>query len=279
MKSSESGGGSHGMVKTFAFQPFAKTPSDDGAVRGQIKANGTILRMNPDGSDLEVYAWGLRNPFGVVWSADGRLYASDNGYDERGSRPIAHAPDCLWVVKKGAWYGFPDYAGGIPVTDSRFQPEHGPAPKFLMRDHPVVEKPFLALTHHVGVAKLESVGTDAFGFKDSLFLALSGDMNPITGSHTERSGFEVVRIDATTGKAESFFKAKKESLGPKGLEYVVTSGPRRPVDVRLAPDGKALYVVDVGAMAILSTATGPAPRPFPRSGVVWRITRGMVSQK
>lgn len=30
------------------------------------KASGTILRMNPDGSGLEVYAWGLRNPFGVM---------------------------------------------------------------------------------------------------------------------------------------------------------------------------------------------------------------------
>ncbi len=76
------------MVKTFAFHPFGKTPPDDGAVRGAVKASGTILRMNPDGSDLEVYAWGLRNPFGVAWGPDGKLYASDNGYDERGSRPI-----------------------------------------------------------------------------------------------------------------------------------------------------------------------------------------------
>ncbi len=264
-------------VKSYAFQPFGKTPPDDGAVRGTIKASGTILRMNPDGSDLEVYAWGLRNPFGVMWGPDGKLYASDNGYDERGSRPIAHAPDLLWVVKKDAWYGFPDYAGGIPVTDSRFQPEKGPAPKFLMRDHPPVEKPFATLTHHVGAAKIDfGRGTD-FGFPGHLFLALSGDMNPITGMHAERSGFEVVRIDPATGKVEPFFKAKKEFLGPKGMEYVTTAGPRRPVDVRFSPDGKALYVVDVGSVAVLSTATGPAPRPFPGSGVVWRVTRSEVA--
>ena len=193
--------------------------------------------------------------------------------------PSRIAPDCLWVIKQDAWYGFPDYAGGEPVTDSRFAPEHGPAPKFLMRDHPLVEKPLVTLTHHVGAAKLDYSRNDAFGFAGQLFLALSGDMNPITGAHEERSGFEVVRIDPETGESETFFKATDESLGPQGWEYVVTAGPRRPVDVRFSADGRSLYVVDVGAMAIVSTAIGPTPRPFPGTGVVWRITRDDGSPK
>jgi glucose/arabinose dehydrogenase len=105
-------------------------------IPGQVKASGTILRMRPDGSDLQVYAWGLRNPFSVRWGPDGRLYASDNGYDERGPRPIANAPDMLWHIREGAWYGWPDYAAGIPVTDPRFRSRRGPAPRFLMAAHP-----------------------------------------------------------------------------------------------------------------------------------------------
>lgn len=266
------------MVNSFAFQPFATTPPDDGIVRGTTKANGAILRMNPDGSDLEVFAWGLRNPFGLIWSVDGQLYASDNGYDERGSRPIAHAPDCFWLIKQDAWYGFPDYAGGIPVTDSQFVPEEGPAPRFLMRDHPNIEKPLATLAHHVGAAKMDVSPNQSFG-EGQIYLALSGDMNPITGKHRERSGFEVVRIDPKNFTVTTFLKANPESLGPQGWEYVTTAGPRRPVDVRFSPDGNAMYVVDVGAMGIESTATGPSPLPFPSTGVVWRIvpTRGNES--
>lgn len=282
MKDKKAMGKDHDMpmlAKSYPFQPFAKTPPDDGALRGILRANGTILRMNPDGSDLEVYAWGLRNPYGLRWGPNGKLYAADNGYDERGSRPIAHAPDVVWVIKQNAWYGFPDYVGGVPVTDAKFKPALGPAPKFLLRDHPKVETPLLSLKHHVGAAQMEFSRNGSFGFKDQMFLALVGDMNPITGHHDERSGFMVVRIDPANPKAEPFFHAKKSSLGPKGLEYVTTTGPKRPVGVRFSPNGDALYVVDIGAMAVFSTATGPAPRPFPRTGVVWKVTRSEAAAR
>ena len=55
------------LVRTRAFQPFGEKSK---TVKGDVKANGTILRMDPDGTGLEVYAWGLRNPFGVQWGPD-----------------------------------------------------------------------------------------------------------------------------------------------------------------------------------------------------------------
>ena len=281
-KGNDGGKGMEGMdgemagmqpATTSAFQPFGKTAPKDGVVRGQVKANGTILRMDPDGSNLEVYAWGLRNPFGVMWGPDKKLYASDNGYDERGSRPIAHAPDLVWTVRQEGWYGFPDYAGDLPVTDPQFKPGSGPAPEFLMRDHPPIERPLATLKPHAGAAKIDFSRNPAFGFEGQMFLALVGDMNPITGQHDDRSGFEVIRVDPQTGETNTFFRTKENALGPQGMEYVATAGPKRPVDVRFSRDGETLYVVDIGAMAIVQTAIGPAPRPFPRTGVVWRIMR------
>lgn len=260
-------------TKTSAFHPFGRNAPDGDRVPGVVKASGTILRMNPDGSGLEVYAWGLRNPFGVMWGPDGKLYASENGFDVRGSRPIANDWDDLYVIRQGAWYGWPDFAAGIPVTDARFRPEDGPAPQFLMQEHPPVEKPLLTLPKHAGVAKLDFSQSARFGYAGQIFLAEVGDMAPMTGKVEQPHGFRVVRIDPASQRVETFFHVKERAEGPKGMEYVATPGPKRPVDVQFSPDGNALYVVDFGAMAMVPTALVPMPHPFPGSGVVWRITR------
>lgn len=99
------------LVRTRAFQPFGEK---ERKVEGQVKANGTILRMNTYGTRLEVYAWGVRNPYGLKWLP--MAYYMLPAIYERGSRPIAHAKDNIFQVKQGAWYGWPDYTSGIPVT-------------------------------------------------------------------------------------------------------------------------------------------------------------------
>jgi glucose/arabinose dehydrogenase len=257
-------------VRTGAFHPFGKSDKEGTKLLGRVRANGTILRMNPDGTDLEVYAWGLRNPFGVRWGPDKQLYVTDAGFDERGSRPIANAPDCLWAIKKGAWYGWPDYAGGVPVTDERFRPAKGPAPHFLLKDHPKVEKPLMTLPPHTGGAKFDFSPGGAFG-KGMVYVALWGDMTPATGKATKHPGPGVARFSTATLKPEPFFGVQKDALGTKGFEHAATAGPRRPVAVRFSPKGDALYVVDFGAMAVVPTAVGPEPQPFPGTGVIWRI--------
>ena len=86
------------LARTGAFEPFGQSGAR--VIPVQVKANGTILRMSPDVSQLQVYAWGLRNPFGLRWGPDGQLYATDNAYDERGPRPIANAPDVIWQIRQ-----------------------------------------------------------------------------------------------------------------------------------------------------------------------------------
>src|SRR5438132_1651573 len=89
-----------------------------------------VMRCEPDGSGLELVAWGLRNAYGLGFLPDGRLLATDQGADDRGSRPVGNAPDLLFEVREGAWYGWPDYIGGDPITDERYRPVRGPAPTF-----------------------------------------------------------------------------------------------------------------------------------------------------
>jgi glucose/arabinose dehydrogenase len=263
------------LARTGAFQPFGKHGAS--TVTGQVKANGTVLRMNPDGSGLEVYAWGLRNPFGVLWGPDGRLYAADNAYDERGTRPIANALDNVWVIKQGSWYGWPDYSSGIPVTDPRFKSSRGPAPEFLMAEHPPVEKPLFTRPKHAGVTKMDFSRNDRFGFAGDMFLGEVGAGAPITAPGQVPAGYQVVRINVQTGQMEPFFRANPSALGQRELTYVATPAPKRPVDVRFSPAGDALYVVDFGAILGAAAGAGPMARSIPGSGVIWRISRDNVT--
>jgi|GEM_PF-265926 len=274
------------VIRTLPFHAFGEAGSEDLTVTGQVKASGTILRMDPDGSGLEVYAWGLRNPFGVMWSPEGTLYATENGYDVRGSRPIANDQDDIYIIREGAWYGWPDYAMGLPVTSPRFKPKDKSQPQFLMAEHPPVEQPWMNFPKHSAIAKVEFSESEPFG-RGQMFVAFFGHMAPMTGeAPDDHGGHRVVRIDPATQKVETFFSQKhghgqgsqgeghggasggseQGNSGSGSLGESFTAGPRRPLDVRFSPDGQALYIADFGAMAIQAGAV-----PVPGTGVIWRV--------
>lgn len=79
--------------------------------------NGTIVRMNADGSDMEIFARGVRNSVGFDWDpATGEMWFTDNGRDLLGndepSDELNHAP------VSGLNFGFPTcHSGSIPDPD------------------------------------------------------------------------------------------------------------------------------------------------------------------
>ena len=111
-----------GRAKTGAFSPFNTATEAGRRVPGRLPCTAAVLSCAPDGTGLELVAWGLRNAYGLGFLPDGRLLAVDQGADDRGSRPIGGAPDLLFDVRPGQWYGWPDFVGGVPVTDARFHP-------------------------------------------------------------------------------------------------------------------------------------------------------------
>ncbi|MCH7954004.1 MAG: PQQ-dependent sugar dehydrogenase [Chloroflexi bacterium] len=75
--------------------------------------SGTILRVNPDGSDLRTFAAGLRNPYDLTFDAQGRLWATDNGSDTP-----CETIDELNLITDGGNYGWPYGEDGCdPLLD------------------------------------------------------------------------------------------------------------------------------------------------------------------
>jgi glucose/arabinose dehydrogenase len=263
--------GSPEDVTTGAFVAFGTRTSRGQRIPGRLPATGAIMRFHLDGPpgprQLELVAWGIRNPYGLAFAPDGRLFATDNGYDTRGSRPIFAAPDLLWEVKPGGtWYGWPDFAGARPVTEKRFQGPGGEGPRFLLAEHPgAPPEPAAQLGCHASTCGLDFARSARFGHEGDAFIAEFGDAPTPDGTALAPSGFKVVRVDVATGAIRDFLM----NADPGPASASGGGGLERPIDVRFDASGDALYVADFGVLE--ASERGSTPRRG--TGVVWKVTR------
>lgn len=256
-----------GRAVTGAYQPFGVAKGET-IVPGRLPCGGAIMRIPLGGGPLELVAWGFRNPFGLAFSPRGRLYVADNGYDDRGSRPVWGTGDHLWAVTPGTWYGWPDYSGGHPLTDPRFKPTGKAQPTFLLAQHPnKPPSPAAVLGVHSSSNGFDFSRDPAFGHVGRAFVAQFGDQAPTTGKVMAPVGFKVVRVDVERGVIEDFVTNKGNENGP--ASKLGTKGLERPVAARFNPNGQALYIVDFGVM--LETPQGSMPQRG--TGALWRVTR------
>ena len=258
-----------GQRTTGAFLPFG-TPSQSGQViKGEVKCSGGILRVRPEGGEPELIAWGFRNPFGLAFSPAGKLFVTENGFDDRGSRPVWGTPDFLWEIESGPrWYGWPDYVGGEPITYEKFRPPGKPLLQFVLAQHPgKPPQPKARFAVHSSADGFDFSRHAEFGHVGEAFVALFGDEAPATGKVLAAVGCRVVRVNVESGVIEDFAVNRGPAAGP--ASRIGGGGLERPVAARFSPDGTALYVVDFGVM--LHDPKGAKPQR--ETGVIWRITR------
>lgn len=180
----------------------------------------SILRMRPDGSELEVFAHGVRNSVGMDFEpSTGVLWFTDNGRDHLGdNRP----PDELnRAPEAGLHFGFPHCHGG-DIED----PEHAkPCADFT----PPVQK----LGPHVAALGMRFYTGAMFpeAYHEQIFIAEHGSWN-----RSSKIGYQVSLIRRAGDRALSY-----EPFVTGWLEEETVSG--RPVDVLVMPDG-ALLVSD-----------------------------------
>jgi glucose/arabinose dehydrogenase len=256
-------------VYTGAYVPFGTLTVPHQEIKGQVKCNGAILRCQPDGSNLEVVAWGLRNPYGLAFTDDGRLFATEHGMDERGARYVVDDPDDFYEIKEGEWYGWPDFASGIRLDDPFWgEGGHGREPVLAEFPNPNPPKPLVSFQTHSAANGFDFSRDPSFGFEGDAFVACFGDLAPITTvtRAVYTAGFDVVRVDMKRGTVHDFAVNKRTGPGSK----LFHGGFERPSYCKFGPDG-ALYVVDFGIIHIAPEAG--AIRQQMESGTLWRVRR------
>ncbi len=252
-------------VRTGAYVPFGTETTPGQVIKGDVKCNGAVLRCNPDGSGLELVAWGLRNPHGIAFASDGRLFATDQGIDERSARYIVGDHEDFYEIVEGAWYGWPDFASGIRLDDPYWgDGGRGREPVLAEHPDPTPPKPFATFDQHSRPNGVDFCRDPSFGFPGQAFVALFGDLTPVTARLTTPSGFKVVRVDAATGEVADF--AVNKIQGP--ASKLPHRGLERPSHCQFGPDG-ALYVVDFGQISLAPEKGGI--RGQQGTGTLWRI--------
>lgn len=175
-----------------------------------------ILSINPDGSDLQVYATGLRNPFALVPAPGGGLFAIDNGSSGCIDTAVkiddcSHkidVPEELNYITQGNDYGFPKYFG-IPPQDSGTMPpvvtfpDHGtPAGLVLYEGDKLPEKYkdrlFVSLFTRNEIYSVQVFRVDAQHFVGASRLFSSGILGPTAMVNAPSGGLYVASFTGST---------------------------------------------------------------------------------
>ena len=282
------------MVLTGAFVPFGTETQPGQVIEGVEKCGGSILSFDPANAEgtIETHAWGFRNVIGVAWDAQsGAMYAAENGYDVRGSRPVKDELDASLRIYEGTWYGVPDFsAGREPLTEAKFEsPDSLQAPVFIngelvgkdlgfLIDHAASgltpPTPDVVLGQHEfnSSPSMIDVAPASWGhMAGQVFIAEWGDLapptNPLRGK--QPAGSQIVRVNPATGHVTPFVRNRR--AGPASSQGLQGKGLDRPFDVQFGPDG-AMYIVDYGVVKIDMQLQPPYQYEM-NTGAIWKVTR------
>ena len=190
-----------------------------------------VLEFNPDGTEMRVFASGIRNCAGeAIQPETGNLWCSTNERDALGDNV---PPDYITHVEDGGFYGWPWY-----YTGGHQDPRHkGKHPE--LKDKVIV--PDVLLQPHNASLEIAFYEGNQFpqDYRGQIFAAEHGSWNRAT-----RTGYEVIRVQVEHGKATGAYEDFLTGfVTPDGQVW------GRPVGVTVASDG-ALLVSDDGSNSV-----------------------------
>ncbi len=170
---------------------------------------GKIVRINPDGSipadnpfadgRREIWSLGHRNPYGLVFAADGRLWSSEMGPE---------GGDEFNLITRGANYGWRIVSEG---NDGEVLPRHATRPEFAA--------PYFAWTPVIAPSGM-------IQYRGNLFVGWDRDF--VLGGLVSQ-GLVRVRANAFTasevGRVPLGRRIREVEQGPDGAIWVLEDGP------------------------------------------------------
>lgn len=203
--------------------------------RDEIYAS--ITRMNPDGSNREIYVKGVRNTVGFTWHPETKqLWFTDNGRDMLGD----NTPPCELnkVTEKDQHFGYP-YCHGGDIGDPEFGGEYS-CSDFV--------KPVQKLGPHVSPLGLKFYTGKMFPdeYKGDIFIAEHGSWN-----RSKKIGYRISRVKIENNKSVGY-----ETFIYGWLDDEEQEAWGRPVDILILEDGSMLISDDKANAIYRVTYTG-----------------------
>jgi len=228
----------HGW-RYIGFGPDGKLYISIGAPCNVCEEEGfaEIIRMNPDGSERETYASGIRNSVGFTWHPDtDELWFTDNGRDMLGDDlppgELNHAPE------PGLHFGFP-YCHGGELLDPKFG---------AGRDCADYAAPAQKLGAHVAPLGVKFYTGEMFPaeYRGQIFIAEHGSWN-----RSKKIGYRITLVRTAGGVPVSY-----EPFAEGWMIDESVSG--RPVDLMVLEDGSMLVSDDFSGKIYRITYRQPA---------------------
>lgn len=124
---------------------------------------GAVFRMNPDGSGLEVFAVGLRNPQELAFDDSGHLFTGDNNGD--GGDParfvyVVEGGDTGWAMPYQSLSG--DYVRGPWMAERLFDLQHETQPAWILPPIAQIANGPSGLVHYPGLGLPERYANHFF---------------------------------------------------------------------------------------------------------------------
>ncbi len=186
-----------------------------------------IFVMQPDGSEKQPYATGIRNPVGLaIHPETGELWTSVNERDGLGDDLV---PDYITRVKEKQFYGWPwFYLGNHP------DPRHGNEPHTELAA--TVSVPEILVQSHSAALNLVFYTGTQFpkAYRNDAFVAFHGSWN-----RQDRTGYKVIHVPLKNGEPQGVYEDFVTG-------FVLPNGDvwGRPVGLTVMKDGALLMSED-----------------------------------